>query len=104
MDNGPELIAQEFIDWCGQRSIELRYAQPEKPDQNAYIELINRSYQEEVLDTYLFEDLDPVRALSAEWLRIYNKDSPHDALDSIPPAAFQEKLEAAATSTFNLST
>ena len=33
---------QHFITWCAVRGIELRYMQPEKPDQNAFIERIAR--------------------------------------------------------------
>ena len=38
LDNGPELTAQVFAEWCQQQAIELRYIQPGKPDQNAFIE------------------------------------------------------------------
>ena len=37
LDNGPELIAEQFMTWCEDRGIELRYIQPGKPDQNACI-------------------------------------------------------------------
>jgi len=47
VDNGPELTAQAFVDWCEQQAIELRYIQRGKPDQNAYIERFNRSYRED---------------------------------------------------------
>ena len=42
-DNGPELTSQMFIDWCKLQDIELRFIQPGKPDQNAYIERFNRT-------------------------------------------------------------
>lgn len=43
VDNGPELLAQVFVDWCGDRGIALHYIQPGEPDQNAYIQRFNRS-------------------------------------------------------------
>ncbi len=49
-DNGPELTSQAFTDWCKEQDIELRFIQPGKPDQNAYIERFNRTYREEVLE------------------------------------------------------
>jgi putative transposase len=54
LDNRPELLTTEFVTWCERRAIELRYIQPGKPDQNAFIERFNRSYREEVLNAYVF--------------------------------------------------
>ena len=45
MDNGPELTADAFVEWCDERRIALHYIQPGKPDQNAFIERFNRSYR-----------------------------------------------------------
>ena len=91
LDNGPELIAQEFADWCEARTIDLRYIQPGKPDQNAFIERFNRTYREEVLDAYAFESVSQVQRITDEWLRDYNEERPHDSLGSVPPATFMPR-------------
>jgi putative transposase len=49
VDYGPEFTAQPFVDWCAEHAVAMHYIQPEKPDQNAYIERFNRSYRTEVL-------------------------------------------------------
>lgn len=104
MDNGPELIAQELLDWCERNGVEPRHIQPGKPDQNAYIERYNRTFREEVLNAYVFEDLRQVREISTAWLRTYNEERPHDALGSMPPARFRALIESKSTSTSELST
>lgn len=93
-DNGPELIAERFMSWCVERGIELRYIQPGKPDQNAFIERFNRTYCTEVLNAYVFESLEQVREISAAWLQSYNEERPHDALAGLPPASYRAQLEA----------
>lgn len=94
LDNGPELIADRFMTWCGERGIALRYIQPGKPNQNAYIERFNRTYRSEVLSAYVFESLEQVREISAEWLQSYNEERPHDALAGVPPTTYRAQLEA----------
>lgn len=94
LDNGPELLADRFVDWCAAHAIELRYIQPGKPEQNAFIERFNRTYRTEVLNAYVFESLDQVREISAEWLQSYNDERPHDALAGLPPATYRAQLEA----------
>lgn len=103
-DNGPEFLAEVYTDWCQANGIELRYIQPGKPDQNAYVERFNRSYRQEVLDAYLFASLDEVRRISEQWLTVYNEQRPHEALGSLPPAVFRAKMIETRNSNYELST
>jgi putative transposase len=104
VDNGPELVAEAFVEWCTAQRIGLGYIQPGKPDQNAFIERFNRSYREEVLDAHLFESLDQVRAITEAWLAIYNTERPHDSLGQVPPLTFLPRPESVPESTFAVST
>ena len=96
-DNGPEFISQAFTDWGKEHDIEILFIQPGKPDQNAFIERFNRSYREEVLDAYLFSSIAEVQEITDDWLQRYNEIRPHDALGSLPPALYREKLLAMAS-------
>jgi len=88
MDNGPELISQRLESWAQEKHIKLLHIQPGKPAQNAYIERFNRTFREEVLDAYLFDDLREVRQITEHWLEDYNTIRPHEALQGLPPRQF----------------
>ena len=47
-----------------------------------------------MLSAYVFESLDQVREISAEWLQSYNEERPHDALAGLPPATYRAQLGA----------
>lgn len=104
MDNGPELLSEALVDWCRSRNIEMRYIQPGKPDQNAYIERFNRSYRQDVLDAYVFGSIDEVTAVTDEWLEDYNTARPHDSLGQVPPRTFLPRSNPTRESSFDLST
>jgi putative transposase len=104
VDNGPELLAQVFVEWCAAHRVAVHYIQPGKPDQNAYIERFNRSYRTEILDAYLFESIAEVRALTERWLLTYNHERPHDSLGRVPPLMFLPRPTSAGKSTLEVST
>lgn len=93
-DNGPEMLSQAFTEWCETNDVEIRYIQPGKPNQNAYVERFNRTYRDEVLSAYLFDDLEQARQITWEWMQEYNEERPHESLGNLPPAVYRRKLEA----------
>ena len=97
LDNGPEFLADRFASWCADRGVALRYIQPGQPNQNAFIERFNRTYRHEVLDAYVFESLDQVREISAQWMQEYNEERPHDALARVPPATYRAQITASSS-------
>jgi len=100
-DNGPEFLGEAFTGWCEDNGVTIDYIEPGKPNQNAYIERFNRSFRTEVLDTWLFRNLDEVRELAWAWMLEYNEERDHDSLGGLTPA---EVLANARVSTFGLST
>jgi putative transposase len=94
VDNGPEMRANVFAEWCHENRVRIDYIQPGKPNQNAYIERFNRSYREEVLDPHIFSTLSQVRDISWAWMLSYNEERPHSSLGNIPPAEFKRRLLA----------
>jgi putative transposase len=103
VDNGPELTAEAFVEWCGAQRIAIGYIQPGKPDQNAFIERFNRTFREEVLDAYLFDSLE-VREITEAWLATYNTERPHDSLGRVPPLMFLPRPDAPGKSSLPVST
>ena len=98
VDNGPEMTAQVFVDWCADNDIDIAYIEPGKPNQNACIERFNRSYRTEALDPHLFESWAPVREMSWTWMMSYNEERPHDPLGHLPPSEFKRRIAEASSS------
>src|SRR5512146_2501668 len=69
-------VLEQLLDWAQERNIELLHIPPGKPAQNACIERFNRTYREEALDAYLFDDLEQVRLITESWLQDYNTIRP----------------------------
>jgi putative transposase len=88
MDNGPELIRDTLAKWAKRYGIELLFVQPGRPMQNGYIERFNRTYRQEVLNAYVFETLNEVRRMTADWLVRYNEQRPHESLCNLSPRQY----------------
>lgn len=88
VDNGPEFLAHEMGKWALANSIELKFIPKGKPHKNGYVERFNRSYREEVLDSYLFDNIKSGQVISNAWMWTYNNERPHSALNYHTPVKF----------------
>jgi putative transposase len=86
VDNGPEYISAQLLEWAETRGIAIQHIQPGKPQQNAYIERYNRTVRHEWLDQYMFATIKEVQDYATQWLWTYNNDRPNMALGGITPA------------------
>ena len=79
VDNGSEFTSSVFADWAAAHNIFVDY-----------IERFNRSYRNEVLDCYLFNNLNEVNQLTEDWIKVYNTERPHDSLNDMTPAEYRQ--------------
>ena len=92
VDNGPEFISHRLEAWCRENKIRLVFIQPGKPMQNAYIERCNGSIRRELLNTYIFKTLAEVREKAEDWMKDYNYQRPHQALNFKTPVQLLEEI------------
>ena len=91
VDNGPEFTSHNFVTFCKYQNIELQFIQPGKPAQNGYVERFNRTFREDVLVAFLFENLTEVNEKSFEWQIEYNDNHPHQALNGRSPWKYKHE-------------
>ena len=98
MDNGPEFISSTLAEWAEEHGVELEFIKPGKPTQNSYVERFNRTYRDEILNMYVFKNLNEVREITENWIREYNEERPHDALEDLTPWEYLTKYNDAENS------
>lgn len=89
VDNGSEFTSEIFINWANAHNILVDYTQPGCPYQNAYIERFNRTYRDDVLDSYIFNNLNEVKQITRDWIALYNHERPHDSLNDMTPVEYR---------------
>lgn len=90
VDNGPEFTSKDFELWCRDKEITIQFIQPGRPMQNGFIERFNGSFRREILDAYVFFDLFEVKELTDNWIKEYNNERPHEALNNLTPNEWKE--------------
>jgi putative transposase len=96
LDNGPELTGKALDQWAYERAVWLRFIEPGKPVQNAFVESFQGRLRDECLDRHWFVSLADARHTVEAWRQDYNRVRPHSALGYRPPQEFRQAFEAAA--------
>lgn len=87
-DNGPELISQNMDIWAYQNNVKLKFIQPGKPTQNAFVESFNGKFRNECLGQHWFLSIEEARKVIEEWRQDYNELRPHRSLKMQTPNEF----------------
>jgi hypothetical protein len=85
-DNDPECISGTLLQWAAERQIRIEYIQPDKPQQNAYVERYNRTVRYDWLAQHIFASIDEVQEAATAWLWAYNNERPNMALGGFTDA------------------
>jgi putative transposase len=89
LDNGPELTGKALDQWAYERGVGLRFIEPGKPVQNAFVESFQGRLRDECLDRHWFVGLNDARHTIEAWRQDYNQSRPHSALGYRPPEEFR---------------
>jgi putative transposase len=92
LDNGPELTSRVLDQWAYDRSVQLRFIDPGKPVQNAFIESFNGRLRDECLNEHWFVSLGDARRLVEAWRLDYNRVRPHSSLANRTPEEYRQEL------------
>ena len=90
-DNGPEFTGLALDQWAYNHKVELRFIQPGKPSQNAYVESFNGSMRDECLNEHYFLNINHARDLIEQWRIDYNEVRPLSSLNQDTPAQFASR-------------
>jgi putative transposase len=96
LDNGPELTGKALDQWAYERGVWLRFIEPGKPVQNAFVESFQGRLRDECLDRHWFIGLNDARHTVEAWRRDYNRARPHSALGYRSPEEFRLGFDTAA--------
>jgi len=92
MDNGPELTSRALDQWAYARGVHLRFIQPGKPIQNAFVESFNGRLRDECLNQHWFLSLADARQIVEAWRVDYNTVRPHSSLRNQTPEQFRASV------------
>jgi putative transposase len=96
-DNGLIFQSRRFRQACRDYRLKQEFITPYTPEQNGMIERFFRSLKEECIWQHNFSSFGQARRAIRRWIRWYNEERPHQALEYKSPREFRrEKVEKVA--------
>jgi putative transposase len=89
-DNGPEFISRALMAWA-RDDVEMKFIQPGKPIQNAFIESFNGRLRDECLNENEFSSLEEAQVVIDRWRNEYNSERPNSRLGNETPDSFARR-------------
>jgi putative transposase len=93
VDNGAEFTSRAMDQWAFTNGVELKFIQPGKPIQNAFIESFNGRFRDECLNEHWFLNLEDAKRTIEAWRIEYNTERPNSALNNETPEMFAKRFE-----------
>ncbi len=94
LDNGPEGTSRAMFEWSERTGVCLRFIEPGKPVQNAFVESLNGKLRDECLNLHWFRSLRHARDKITAWRHHYNTERPHSALGYMSPKEYLAQITA----------
>jgi putative transposase len=92
-DNGTAFTTRAILNWAGENDVDWHYIDLRKTQQNAFIESVNGSLRDALLNEKIFDTLDDARRILAHWRYEYIHVRPHSSLGNQTPAEARRALE-----------
>jgi putative transposase len=93
LDNGPELAGRAVDQWAHERVVWLRFIEPGKLVQDAFVESCQGRLSDKCLDHHWFVGLSDAQPTIESWRQDDHQSRPHGALVYRPPAQFRQFFE-----------
>lgn len=103
LDNGTEGTGRAMFEWSERTGVLLRFIEPGKPVQNAFVESFNGKLWDECLNLHWVKSLRHAREEIARWRVHDNTRRPHSALGYRTPMEILTETTAPAIDTLTVS-
>lgn len=89
-DRGAQFVSHAYRNWTRAHKVKTSYSRPSTPSDNIFVERLNGTIRQEVLDCYTFRSLAEVQRMLDDWRVRYNMARPHQSLHGLSPMQFIE--------------